>query len=145
MTRRCVLCGLLVLLASAAPAAEAKPVAVGAKAPDVASLRDVRGNRRTLHGFKDNKALVLVFLGTECPVSNLYLPGLLALEKGYRPKGVQFLAVYPNEPEDLDRIAAHAFDRDLPFPAMKDVGQKLADALGVTRLPTVAVLDGGFV
>jgi peroxiredoxin len=145
MTRRCVLCGLLALLASAAPAAETKPVAVGDKAPDVASLRDVRGNRRTLHGFQDNKALVLVCLGAECPVSNLYLPGLLALEKNYRPRGVQFLAVYPNEPEDLDRIAAHAFDRDLPFPALKDVGQKLVDALGVTRVPTVAVLDGGFV
>src|SRR5437764_8297814 len=114
MTSRCVLCGLLALaqLAPAAPAAEGvKAVAVGDKAPDVAALRDVRGNRRPLHGFKDNKALVLVFLGTECPVSNLYLPGLLALEKSYRPRGVQFLAVYPNEPEDLDRIAAHAFDR----------------------------------
>ncbi len=144
MTRRCVLCGVLLLLTSAA-AAEAKPLAVGDKAPDVASLRDVRGNRRLLHGFKDNKALVLVFLGTECPVSNLYLPGLLALEKTYRARGVQFLAVYPNEPEDLDRVAAHAFDRDVPFPALKDVGQKLADALGVTRVPTVAVLDGGFV
>src|SRR5436305_1705029 len=33
MTRRCVLCGMLALLASAATATEAKPVAVGAKAP----------------------------------------------------------------------------------------------------------------
>src|SRR5262249_60115530 len=53
-----------------------------------------------------------------------------------------FLAVYPNEAEDLDQIAAHAYDRNVPFPVLKDVGQKLADNLGVTRVPSVAVLDG---
>ena len=41
---------------------------------------------------------------------------------------MQFLAVYPNEPEDLDQIAGHAYDRDMPFPVLKDFGQKLADA-----------------
>src|SRR5262249_26966315 len=34
---------------------------------------------------------------------------------------------------------------DLPFPALKDVGQRLADKLGVSRTPTVVVLDGDFV
>src|SRR5262249_23478492 len=73
---------------------------------------------------------------------NLYLPGLIELEKKYRKKGVQFLAVYPNESEDLERIASHAYDRDTPFPFLKDVGQKLADGLGVARVPTTVVLDG---
>jgi mono/diheme cytochrome c family protein len=120
-------------------------VALGAKAPNSNSLRDVRGNRRALHGFTGHKALVLAFLGSDCPVSNVYLPGLLALEKQYRPKQVQFLAVYPNEHEDLDQVAMHAYDRDIPFPVLKDFGQRLADSLGVTRVPTVVVLDGEFV
>ena len=88
---------------------------------------------------------MLTFLGADCPISNLYLPGLLALEKKYRPKGVQFLAVYANEQEDLDQVAAHAYDHDVPFPVLKDFGQKLADSLGVTRVPTMVVLDGDFV
>ncbi len=83
----------------------------------------------------NHKAVVLAFVGAECPVSNLYLPGLIELEKKYRGKEVQFLAVYPNDAEDLDQVAAHAYDRDVPFPVLKDVGQKLADALGVTRVP----------
>src|SRR5262245_48413276 len=123
---------------------KSKATAIDAKVANSKSLRDVRGNLRALHDFKDNKALVLVFLGAECPVSNLYLPELIELEKKYRDKSVQFLAVYPNHKDDLEAIAAHAYDRDTPFPVLKDVGAKLADALGVTRVPTVAVLDADF-
>jgi peroxiredoxin len=148
MTKRDVLGGLLfvaLLLGPGQAAAGEKPaLALGDKVPNSNSLRDLRGNRRALHDFKNNKAIVLVFLGAECPVSNLYAPGLVALEKKYRPKQVQFLAVYPNEHEDLDRIATHSYDRDIPFPVLKDVGQRLADSIGVTRVPMVLVLDGDF-
>lgn len=134
------------LLASPALGADepAKPTPIGAKVANSNSLRDLRGGKRPLHGFKDNKAVVLVFLGAECPVSNLYVPTLVEIEKKYRDKKVQFLAVYANEAEDLDQVASHAYDRDLPFLAVKDFGQKLAASLGVTRVPSVAVLDGDF-
>jgi thiol-disulfide isomerase/thioredoxin len=118
---------------------------VGAKAANSNSLRDVRGNRRPLHDFKGHKALVLVFVGSECPVSNLYLPELIELEKRYRPKGVQFVGVYPNHGDDLETISGHSYDRDATFPVVLDTSARLADSLGVTRVPTVAVLDGGFV
>ncbi len=126
--------------AGEAPAA----TAVGGKVADHTSLRDLRGNRRALHGFTGHRALVLIFLGADCPISNLYLPGLIELEKQYRPKQVQFLAIYPNEGEDLDRVAAHAYDRGVPFPVLKDFGRRLADAVGVTRVPAVVLLDGDF-
>jgi acetyl esterase/lipase/peroxiredoxin len=148
MTRRGPLAALLtlaLLLGSADAAEPAKAVAVGDKVANSDSLRDLRGNRRPLHDFKGHKALVIAFVGADCPISNLYLPGLIGLEKKYRDKQVQFLAVYPNEREDLDQVAAHAYDRDVPFPVLKDFGQKLADAVGVTRVPAVAILDGEFV
>src|SRR5205807_1811285 len=105
---------------------KAKPVAIGAKLSRGGVLRDLRGNRRAVHDFKGHRALVLAFVGCDCPVSNLYLPELLAREKDYRKKQVQVLAVYPNEAEDLDQIATHSADRDVPFPVLKDVGGKLA-------------------
>ena len=129
----------------AAPRASAaeKPATAG-KVANSNSLRDLRGNRRALHDFKGHKAIVLAFLGAECPVSGVYIPRLLELEKKYRSREVQFLAVYPNDAEDLDQIATHAYDRNVPFPVLKDVGQRLADALGVKRVPTVVVLDADF-
>jgi peroxiredoxin len=118
---------------------------IGVKAPNSSVLRDVRGNRRALHDFKGYRAVVLAFLGTECPLSSLSLPGLIELEKRFRAQQVQFLAIYPNAHDDLDRVAAHAYDHDVPFPVLRDSGQRLADALGVSRVPTVVVLDGQFV
>ena len=50
-----------------------------------------------------------------------------------------------NEQDDLDTVAAHSADRDVPFPVLKDFGGKLAHILGVTRVPAVVVLDGAFV
>jgi hypothetical protein len=134
-------------LAGTTPDKKADPVkgtALGKKVPNSNSLRDLRGNRRALHDFKGYSALVLAFIGTECPVANLYLPELIELEKKYRAKKVQFLAIYANEQEDLDQVAAHAYDRDVPFLVLKDFRQKLADSVGVTRSPTVVVLGGDF-
>ena len=124
-----------------ARAGELKTTAVGEKVPKSNSLRDLRGNSRALDAFKSSKAIVLVFLGTDCPVSKLYVPHLLELEKKYRSKKVQFLAVYPNEREDLDQLAASAHDLDIPFLVLKDEGQRLATLTGVQRVPTVVVLN----
>src|SRR3954470_24139451 len=109
----CVLVGL-VMLAGAAPGA----TAVGEKVAGGSVLRDPRGSRRALHDFKEHKAIVLVFVGAYCPISNLYLPRLLELEKKYRPQQVQFLGIYPNDREDLEQISLHAYDRDVPFPML---------------------------
>src|SRR5437764_3720399 len=101
--------GLFLPACGAARADEpTKSAAIGDKIGNSDSLRDLRGGKRPLHGFAGHKALVLVFLGADCPVSNLCVPTLLELEKKYRDKKVQFLAVYPNEMEDFDQVAGHA-------------------------------------
>jgi thiol-disulfide isomerase/thioredoxin len=108
---------------------------------DPGSLRDTRARQRTVAEFDRCQALVLCFLGTDCPLANRLVPSILKLAKQYDGKPVQFLAIYPHEHESLDLIAAHAGDYELPFPVLKDVGQKLADALEVRRTPTFCVLD----
>src|SRR5690242_247186 len=134
--------GAPTLARSAGPA---KAAGVGEALAGGTSLRDLRGNRRPLRDFKGYSAIVLAFLGTDCPISNLYLSGLIELEKKYRSRQVLVLGVYPNDDEDLDRVAGHASDHDVPFLVLKDFGQKQADALGVTRVPAVTVLDKDFV
>ncbi len=59
----------------------------------------------------------------------------------YEKKGVAFFSVDSNQqdaPSDLSRFAR---EHDLPFPLLKDVGNELADRLGVERTPEVFVLD----
>ncbi|MBX9789651.1 MAG: redoxin domain-containing protein [Pirellulales bacterium] len=108
---------------------------------DPGSLRDILGRQRIVAEFDRCQALVLCFLGTDCPLANRLVPGVLKLAQRYSGQPVQFLAIYPHEHETIDLVAAHAADYELPFPVLKDVGQKLADALDVKRTPTFCVLD----
>src|SRR5687767_13721940 len=74
----------VVLTAGAAIRSEAKPggtsVKIGAKI-NVKTFRDIEGKSYTL-GQKGSPA-VYFFLGTQCPVANLYTPRILALQKAY--------------------------------------------------------------
>src|SRR5580704_8359538 len=64
---------------------------VGQKIADF-TLNDPAGKAWSLADFKDKKAVVVIFIGTECPINNAFLPRLVELHKEYGPRGVQFLA-----------------------------------------------------
>lgn len=91
---------------------------------------------------RDAKATVLVFMGTECPVSNGYAPRLSDLVTKYKDKGVVIVGINPNEQDDAEAIANHARNFKLSFPVLKDADGKLAARLNVQRIPEVFVLDG---
>ena len=108
------------------------------------TLPDPRTGRRVaLADFKGRKAVVVLFLGTECPLNNAYLPRLVQLHEEFGPQGVQFLAVNANEQDTADRVAAHARKHALPFPVLKDEGGVVADLFGARRTPEAFVLDAG--
>lgn len=127
--------------AAANAAATSCPAPIGEPVGPTGTLRDIYGLQRSLDDLPTAPATVLCFLGVECPLANRVLPSLLRLEIRYRRKGVQFVAVYSHEGEDLTAAAAHALEHRIKFLALKDFDQKLADALQVERTPTFCVLD----
>src|SRR5262249_44101346 len=112
--------------------------------PSQATLKSVYSGLHTLDEIRDpqTKAIVLVFLDTECPIANSYLPRLAELHRRLRDQQGLFLGIYANSRVDVWSMAAHAHDADVPFPVFKDVDQQLADSLGVKVTPEVVVLDG---
>ena len=63
------------------------------------TLKDaVSGRPYSLNGFAGKKAVVLVFLGTECPLASVYAPRLEELSRAYRAQGVAFLGINSNAP-----------------------------------------------
>lgn len=133
-----IACGLLFV--TGALAAERSAALVGAKVDDPGSLRDLLGNARLL-GDLEAETLVLAFVGVDCPVANVSMPKLVQMHQEYAERGAQFVAVYPNRPETIEDMAEHVYDHGVPFLAVKDFGGELAAALGVSRTPTVCVLD----
>ncbi len=103
------------------------------------------GKNVSLADFKDKKAFVLVFMGTECPINNSYMPRLAAFHKEFAGQGVQFLGINANLQDTPDRVAAHAKKFEAAFPILKDAGNVVADKFGAQRTPEVFVLnaDGG--
>jgi peroxiredoxin len=104
-------------------------------------LKDVDGKAWSVADLKGKKATVVVFIGTECPINNAYMPRLAELHKEYAEQGVQFLAINSNKQDTAAKIAAHVKEYEIPFPVLKDRGQAIADAFGATKTPEAFVLD----
>jgi peroxiredoxin len=119
------------------------PDAAVATRPVAFKLQDFRGAWHHLDDVRPSKAVVLAFLGTECPLASLYAPRLAELARAYEKKGVAFFGVDANQQDAPSALSRFAREHDLPFPLLKDVGNDLADRLGVERTPEVLVLDAG--
>lgn len=139
-----MLTALLVTIATLVGSIDANssltPPAIGAKVASF-TLPDINRQPWSLDAAKDKKAFVIVFIGTECPLANLYVPTLVELHKQYAAKGVQFIAINANGQDTFDKVAAHARERKVPFPVLKDAEQKALDALGGRRTPEAFLLD----
>jgi len=127
-----------IVLASLASAAEVK---IGTKIDDL-RFKDIRFVSRSLKDLGEKKAYVFVFVESSCPLVAKYMPALIRLESMYRDKGVQFVAVNSGPNDTITVMANQAVEHGAEFPFVKDIDCKVADALGVTRTPEVAVLDG---
>ena len=87
------------------------------------------------------RPVVLVFLGSECPLANLYAPRLADLARRLGPDGVRFLAINPVPQDTSAAAAAFARQHRLPFPMVKDPDARVAVRCGITRAPEVVLLD----
>jgi peroxiredoxin len=135
-----VACQLGAALVGAQPASAADATRVGRKIEDF-KLDDFRGRSRSLADLAKSKIVVVAFVGTECPLANLYQPRLAELAKKWESQGVAFVAINSNYQDSITEVAAHAQRHDIPFPVLKDPGNKVADQFGAARTPEVFVLD----
>ena len=112
----------------------AGPAALNLKGERVAPLEDSK-----------SKAVVLFFLGVDCPISNSYAPTYKRLAEQF--KEVRFFAVYPNADETEAVIAKHLKEYKLPLEALRDVRHELVKAAGAKTTPEAAVFlpDGKLV
>jgi peroxiredoxin len=121
------------LLAATVPASGA-PVAIG----DILvpfSLKNYDGKEVNLASFAGRKAVVLIFIATQCPVSNAYNTRMAALAAEYSAKGVAFVGLNANKQESVAEIADHAKAHGFTFPILKDDGNVKADAFGAKSHP----------
>ncbi len=117
------------------------PVKTGDAAPAF-TLKNYDGKEYSLPALlKSNKLVVVMFISTQCPVSNGYNDRMVSLAKGYGAKGVMFVGINANVKESVSEIAAHSKEHGFPFPVLKDEGNKIADAYGAQVTPETYVIS----
>lgn len=128
-------------LSALLPLAAMADVAIGDKLSPFTLTDAVSGKPLDLKASLGKKATVLMFISTQCPVSNAYDERMAALAERYGAKGVAFIGVNANRAETPAEIAAHAREHKFPFPVLKDVGNVQADAFGAKVTPEIFVYD----
>lgn len=132
---------LLLIFSVAAYAGDMKSLNIGDQAPSFA-LKNYDGKEYELKSLlKENKFTVIMFISTECPVSNGYNERMVKLNDTYGKKGVAFVGVNANKAEDVKMIADHSKDKGFKFPVLKDEKNKVADLYGALVTPEIFVVN----
>jgi peroxiredoxin len=118
----------------------------GAAAPDFRNLPGVDGKNYGLADFAAAKALVVFFSCNHCPYVQAYEDRLMALQKDFKSKGVEFIAINSNDaanyPDDnFENMKKRAQERKFNFTYLRDESQNVAKAYGATHTPHLFVFN----
>lgn len=105
------------------------------------ALKDYRGRPVSFAKHTDGKIAVVAFIGTECPLAQLYGPRLAELAQEYERRGVAFVAIDPNHQDKRTDLQRYIQASGITFPVLSDVNNLVADHFGATRTPEIFVLD----
>jgi hypothetical protein len=94
-----------------------------------------------LADWEKGRFLVIVFVGAECPLAELYAGPLAELAAAYGPRNVAFLGLASNRRDTALALGRFAAAHQIGFPILEDSGGVVAARLGATRTPSVVVLD----
>lgn len=136
----CFMAGAFVLPETAFGAETNRPP-IGTEIKEL-RFKDIRYLPRTLADFGEQRAYVIVFTNTTCPLAQKYWPKLKRLDEEHRGQQVQFVSINATEGDRISDIAQQAIDFGIEFPVVRDGDGSCARALGVERTPEVVILDG---
>jgi len=110
-------------------------------APPQFSLTDTAGRTHTPADWAGKRAVVLLFVSTDCPLSNRYVPEFNRIESAYTARGVAFYAVQGDATVAEDEVRRHVKEFGYTFPYLFDPTESLAAFTGATATPEAAVLS----
>src|SRR6185295_6406733 len=102
---------------------------------------DVDGQTHRLGNGEDYKAVALVFMTTECPISREYVPELNRLAESCKDQPVKFFGVISDRGTTLADAVKFRDEFKIKFPILFDGSCELAQALRPTHVPEAFVLD----
>jgi thiol-disulfide isomerase/thioredoxin len=105
------------------------------------SLADTAGHLHTPSEWTGKRAIVLLFIATDCPLSNRYVPEMNRIANSYASRGIAFYAVQGDASVPDADVKKHVKDFAYGFPYLLDPAESLAAFTGATTTPEAAVLS----
>lgn len=90
---------------------------------------------------KPAPARVLLFVRTDCPITNRYAPELGRIAQEFAARGVEFWLIYPDPAETESAISQHKLEYKLPGTPLRDPQHVLVKRAEATISPQAAVFD----
>lgn len=115
----------------------AVPAAAGTSGPT-----DLAGKAVQLFGTNNSRPTVLIFVRTDCPISNRYAPELIRLYKEFSA-GAVFYLVYADPANTAGVIHQHMADYGYTFGALRDPRHDLVNLAKARVTPEAAVFSAG--
>ena len=85
------------------------------------------------------RATVLIFVRTDCPISNRYAPEIQRIAARFSSQGVKFWLVYADPSETADSIRNHLADYHYDLGVVRDPRHELAKAAKARVTPEAAI------
>lgn len=101
-------------------------------------LTDSSGHVVEPLAIRGQKATVLLFLTTECPIGNRYAPEISRIVRDYKSQGITFHAIYAHETSA--EVTEYQRQYKLALGALLDPELKLAKLTGATITPEACIL-----
>jgi peroxiredoxin len=122
-------------------AGETKSLRIGEAVPTF-TLQNYDGKEYALEKvMKENKFTVIMFIATQCPISNAYNERMVHLYDTYSVQGVAFIGINSNKQENVEEITTHSKYNGFKFVVLKDVGNKVADDFLAQVTPEIYVVN----
>ena len=87
-----------------------------------------------------SRALVLIFVTTDCPIANSYQPTLARLYEEFHRTGFEFVMVHEGLDQSIDKLKQHSKEYAVPFSVVMDGDHSIARRASATKTPEVFVI-----
>jgi thiol-disulfide isomerase/thioredoxin len=146
---------VFVLILTNTFAEDPKTLAIGAKAPNF-MLKGTDNKTYSLVNFAKAKVLIVYFTCNHCPTAQAYEDRIQKIVNDYKPKGVQLVAIMPNDDkavrldelgysdisDSFEDMKIRVKDKKYTYPYLYDgATQKTALAYGAVATPHAFVFD----
>ncbi len=112
-------------------------IVAGVKTIQNFTLTDYNGKKHSLADYKESQAIVVMFIATQCPVSNAYNSRMAKLYDDYHSKDITFLGINSNKQESVEEIKKHSKENGFEFPVLKDNNNVIADKFQASFTPEI--------